>query len=395
MQPLLSVIIPTKNRYKYLKNLVLYLAEIKSDELEIIIQDNSDDNSDFLEFIESNEITQIEYFYLSKTMSIIDNCDLAVKNSKGKYVCFLGDDDFISGQIVDVVKIMNETSIDSLSCHAARYNWPDLLEVQPNLSSLSVYDKKDIMYYLIEPIQRLKVLLETQQYSLHTLPKLYHGVVSRNVLDEIYDKCGSYFPGFSPDIANAVGVCLFSTRHLHINLPLIVAGFGLNSAAGLGARKLHVKKVDEVKMLPSNTKERWDSRIPYVWTGNSVWAASIIEALCRLDKIDLIHKVSFVSFYSKFIRSTPHLLKYSLESSIKYTLAAVFIGIPKLLLNKILMKLPFVNMGFGESMSSIITEPISLKTASKEIYKFNEESLNYSSLISYLKEKEKKNDPID
>ena len=385
MQPLLSIVIPTKNRYKYLKSLLLYLDGFNSDLLEVVIQDNSDDNRQFVDFLKSQKLPQLNYFYTKSAISVIDNCDLAVNNSNGSYVCFLGDDDFISEQIIDVIQIMKLNAIDSLSCHAARYNWPDLQKAEPSLSSLLVYKEKGSPFYLMDPKKRLNELLRSQQYSLNNLPKLYHGVVSRAVLDDIYVKCGSFFPGFSPDISNAVAVCIFSKKHLHIELPLIVAGFGLNSAAGLGAQKRHVMKIDQVTMLPRDVKERWNSAIPYIWTGNSVWAASIIESLTRLGQFELLSKFSFVNFYSKFIRATPHLIKYAAQSSFKNTLAAIIWGIPKLIIKKILSKLPYVNVEFGDSMYTIEIAPISLNDASNKINEFNSVRLNNALLCKYLK----------
>lgn len=384
MQPLLSIVIPTKNRYRYLKSLILYLDMLSIDLIEVVIQDNTYDNSEILDFLTLNSHTNINYYHNRESLSIIDNCDAAVQNSSGKFVCFLGDDDFICEKLIDVVQIMELYSIDSLSCHTARYNWPDLQKAEPNLTSLLAYKENDPPFYLLSPLKRLDELLSSQQYSLNNLPKLYHGVVSRVVLDLIYTKCHSYFPGFSPDISNAVAVCIFSKKHLHIELPLIVAGFGFNSAAGLGARNRHVMKIDQVSMLPNNVNEKWNSSIPYIWTGNTVWAASIIESLCRLEEPELLNKFSFVNFYSKFVRANPYLIKYALKSSVRLTFAAFFWGVPKFILIKLLNKSPFLNFNFGQLMYTIQSEPISLDEASKYIKKHNNLRLNIPQLRNYL-----------
>ena len=46
--PLLSIVVPTKNRYYYLLKLIELVESIGSPELELVIQDNSDDNDEFL-----------------------------------------------------------------------------------------------------------------------------------------------------------------------------------------------------------------------------------------------------------------------------------------------------------------------------------------------------------
>ena len=50
MKKLLSIIIPTKERYEYLEKLVELLITFKENNFEIIVQDNSQDNSKFLSY---------------------------------------------------------------------------------------------------------------------------------------------------------------------------------------------------------------------------------------------------------------------------------------------------------------------------------------------------------
>ena len=49
--PLLSIIIPTKDRYKYLKILISLIDSYNLSELELIIQDNTSDNTEILKFL--------------------------------------------------------------------------------------------------------------------------------------------------------------------------------------------------------------------------------------------------------------------------------------------------------------------------------------------------------
>jgi len=58
---LLSIIIPTKNRYKYLKECLISLNMINSTQFEIIVQDNSDDNKAFFKVFISILIQKIKF----------------------------------------------------------------------------------------------------------------------------------------------------------------------------------------------------------------------------------------------------------------------------------------------------------------------------------------------
>ena len=51
MTPLLSIVVPTKNRYIYLFELIKLLASFKRTDFEMVIQDNSTNNKQFIDNI--------------------------------------------------------------------------------------------------------------------------------------------------------------------------------------------------------------------------------------------------------------------------------------------------------------------------------------------------------
>ena len=46
---LLSIVVPTKNRYYYLKSLIKLVQSFNSNEIELVVQDNTENNSEILE----------------------------------------------------------------------------------------------------------------------------------------------------------------------------------------------------------------------------------------------------------------------------------------------------------------------------------------------------------
>ena len=64
MRPLLSIVIPTKNRYFTLINLVEKLLTWDNDDYEVVVQDNSEDNSDIIDFLKKYENNKnLRYFH--------------------------------------------------------------------------------------------------------------------------------------------------------------------------------------------------------------------------------------------------------------------------------------------------------------------------------------------
>ena len=124
MEYLLSIVVPTKDRYEYLEQLVDLIISFKSPEIEVIIQDNTNENSRILNFLESRDTTNIKYFHTAEQISISLNSDKAILNSSGKYVCFIGDDDGVTRYVIDSVKWMEAKGIGILRSEYAIHKWP-------------------------------------------------------------------------------------------------------------------------------------------------------------------------------------------------------------------------------------------------------------------------------
>ena len=104
MKPLLSIVIPTKNRYPTLTNLVEKLLDWGDGDYEVIVQDNSEDNTPIKGFLlnYSND-SRLKYFHNLNHVTVCQNSEDAINNSTGEYICFLGDDDGIIKQSLEVV----------------------------------------------------------------------------------------------------------------------------------------------------------------------------------------------------------------------------------------------------------------------------------------------------
>lgn len=111
---LLSIVVPTKNRYLYLKYLIQLVDNLHTDEVELVIQDNSDDNSEFLDYLNEKNYSFIRYSYIKGQIPMSENSDRAILNSKGEYVCFLGDDDGFTKFLIEGVRWMKTEGIDAV-----------------------------------------------------------------------------------------------------------------------------------------------------------------------------------------------------------------------------------------------------------------------------------------
>lgn len=282
MSKLLSIIIPTKERYATLIPVINSLLQIDSDELEVLVQDNSNNNSQILAYLLANKDKRVKYLYEPAPLSQTGNSDLAVKNSSGEYICFIGDDDGVMPYIVEVVKWMKLNEITVLKSYLPSYYWPEMKSTYTSNNTSGILKYKRKFSYAIKKVDTslaLKAALSKGGTDLSDLPCLYQGVVKRSELDKIYSLCNSYFPGPSPDMANAIALSLVTDIYYYADFPLVISGKSIHSIGGKGVLHNHSEEIEKVRHLPPETSKQWSPEIPKYWTGPTIWAESILKAL--------------------------------------------------------------------------------------------------------------------
>jgi len=301
--PLLSIVIPTKDRYTTLFPVVdMILSFDLNAELEIVIQDNSENNAYALKFIEARIASKnLKYFHEVKPLSVIANSDKAVSNSSGEYVCFIGDDDGVMPNIVEVTKWMKENGFSALKSYKPDYYWPGQKSnyLDGFTSGVLNYSKWNSgSFEVISTGKALKITLSKGGNNIHFLPCLYHGIVERRILDVIFEKTGTFFPGPSPDMANAVALSQVIDSYVYVNYPICITGKSTKSGGGAGVLHKHISRIADAKHLPPDTADNWDSRIPKYWTGPTIWAESVLKALESFGNRRAIMKLNFTYLYA-------------------------------------------------------------------------------------------------
>ena len=114
----ISIIIPTRNRSSLLKRAIESIINQTYKNIEIIVvDDNSNDDTKLV--ARSFENTVIKYFKNRSTKGSNYSRNLGIKNSKGKYIGFLDDDDYFSdkNKLKDQIFLFEKNSnIGFVSC---------------------------------------------------------------------------------------------------------------------------------------------------------------------------------------------------------------------------------------------------------------------------------------
>lgn len=303
MEYLLSIVVPTKNRYGYLEPLVRLIEGFANSNVELVIEDNSDDNLEFLPILKKMSFPDLHYYYNDKPISVGENLDNAIAHSRGEYVCVIGDDDGVLPSIINCVEWMKENSVDAIIPMIIPYLWPDHDEVSMRRKGLLKYSpvKRDRIVEFLDPVQTLEEALKNGFLNRGMLPICYHGVVSRKALDIIYNRGGAFSPGPSPDIAAGVALSLVVKKYALIKYPIIISGASRQHGGGAYRMKYGAAEIKDVPFLPKNSFDTWERSLPKIWTVETVWPESAIKALRYMGREDLIKKVNFNRIYFEFL----------------------------------------------------------------------------------------------
>ena len=299
--PVVSLVVPTKYRYPYLIKLIDLLRSFNfGEEFELIVQDNNEDNKPFMEYLEGNPYSRLKYFFDPTPVSIGQNCDNAICHSSGEYVCFIGDDDCVTRNFMPCIEWMKRNKMECVFPRRIMYYWPDYCDSGDERSAVHYEPfSHEITYY--DTKETLVELLESGCVGIARVPMIYHGIVSKRILDKIWTQCGTYFPGASPDISSAVSLCLVIDKYASFKFPIIIAG---NSRSGGGGQKIikHHALTDFSKLphLPKNIDEIWCKRIPKIWCNSTIWCESVVEALNTWYRKDLVKRINYERLYENF-----------------------------------------------------------------------------------------------
>lgn len=310
----LSIIIPTRNRYQYLFSVIMAIVElIDRKDLEIIIQDNSDDNSDALKFFENFTDSRVKYFYTKGVLPISDNVEKAIGNASKEYLTFIGDDDFVAPNICEIVDLIGERNIEVLTYDCGFYWWDSVEFIAPTAArqkkAFWIPKKSSGIHFFEKRCSKkeLRKVLELGAVTIGDMPKVYHGVINRKLLKKLKDKCGRYLISSCPDICLSSSIALQVDYHYHLNYPVTICGASRDSAAGLGARNVHYAELDGLLFLRPEITTIWDHNIPRVWSPTTIYAQTVSEVLkCLQPEL----QINYIAMYFTMFKNERNLIKY-------------------------------------------------------------------------------------
>lgn len=255
---MLSIIIPTRNRQEYIGCAVRAALERNKNDIEIIVADNSDDK-DLINFILTNHLTDKRLKILrspDKVLSMRDNWERALNESKGDWISFIGDDDLIDPKLQDFLLVLEKNSpqTEVLTWEKGNYVWPDLSKDIIPIASIPIGDEcKNLVGFKV-----LEILYQWENTrNPGGGPSIYHGAYKRQYINKIKKiRGGVFFKYETVDFDSGYTALLLAS-----NIALSRRSFSINGASSKsnsGAVNLYSKHKEREKQWLDETSRGYE-----------------------------------------------------------------------------------------------------------------------------------------
>lgn len=291
--PKISIAIPTRNRSDYLIDSVNIILE-HCPGAQIAVSDNSDTDALRERLAEHIAAGTVVYEHCADLRSVVQNFEHAVGLATGDWVMCIGDDDAIGPGLAEVVDWATAHEVEAVVSYgdafAASYFWPGVRSKYYG----DGYSSKLFIWpfngkaMLIDGVSELRRVSSRLGGNLGALPRIYHGLVSRALIDRIIKRHGHLFGGVSPDIFSAALISANSKRSAFVDFPFVIPGSSAKSTAGQGAERsdrAQLRQTDHIARFGEGLQ--WDARIPEFYSPQTVWAYSLVRALEELPELGI------------------------------------------------------------------------------------------------------------
>jgi len=232
----LTICVPTRNRQRYCIETIRALARSDARNFDVIVADNSDDASVLADFF-ANDFHDERFRLLppgDRVYSMVDNWERTMPEVTGRWVSFIGDDDYLDPRAADLIARYEKTypDVEAVGWGRMAFNWPDnrpdeTIASIPAGSTTYVSDQsklQDVLYRWSERKSK-----PASGYGV------YHGAVKRSLMERIKARFGGrYFEHPNVDYDSACKVTLEGKRLVSCQRPFSVLGAcGASNSAGL------------------------------------------------------------------------------------------------------------------------------------------------------------------
>jgi glycosyltransferase involved in cell wall biosynthesis len=298
---LLSIIVPTRNRGRYAASMIESILRLEEEDFELVISDNSEEDllANWVDRLPRDR--RLIYRPVPGLLSMTENHNRAFAIATGEFVCLIGDDDTVLPNIFDACRYARRHQLDAFTPDTpVRYCWPDMTHRywgSRQAGNLYVDSWKGNLWEG-NPQREAQKCMRRAGQGTGWLPKLYHGIVRRSLLEALRMETGAYCFSVSPDVYMGVALARKVTRQTCTDTPFTIPGSSGNSNSGRAAMRQHIGNLKSDPHMVRFKGEVWPDGVPEFFSVETVWAQAALEAVTRLKWEEMLSAFDFSYLYA-------------------------------------------------------------------------------------------------
>lgn len=301
----ISIIIPSRERGRYLAHSLRTCTDIDDPDLEILVSDNaSGDNTRAV--VQACTDPRVRYVNTGARLSMRQNFEFAVGQSTGDYVIMFGDDDgILPGQFPYLRRILEDQKPDTLSWAFLTYGWPvEGMGGKPG----GMRFRKSVSFGAPQLQDAAACRADACAARLEgprTFPALYHGCMSRAFLERCRHSDGMLFLARSPDTYMTYRALLAGGEFLHTDHPFSINGFSPASTGG-NMRDVGQNETDtkDTRFIQEAKTDPVDDIVAITWSMSLAYFGTFQTALHQFP--DATIQPDFRAWYARALVDMAH-----------------------------------------------------------------------------------------
>lgn len=220
----ISLVIPTRERGRFLSSCLDACLRVDDPDFEIVVSDNASEDGT-REIVAARRDPRLVYVNTGRRVSMRANFENGLAAARGDYVVFIGDDDCVLVEGMRTLRrLLERLRPDAVGWRLINYEWPSA-EIAGAGGSLSI-PMRAVFGELRhrDPARTLRNFAAARIASYKDGANLYHGCVSRAVIERARDADGVYFNGQIPDVYAAIANLKFLRSFVWLRHPLSLGG---------------------------------------------------------------------------------------------------------------------------------------------------------------------------
>lgn len=219
-----SLIIPTRNRAEYLRHAINTCLACDDPDIEIIVSDNNSvDNT--RQVVAGFHDKRIIYLNTGVSLSMRQNFEFSLQHATGDYLLYIGDDDGIfKNGFASLRRLLESHKPDVVNWRHITYIWP--AQDEQRQDGIFKFRYRDFFGEAIEknPKNILADLSIAKITNYRDGANIYHGCVSRKIIDRALKITPYYFMSQIPDVYTSIMNLVLAENFVWFRNPVTIAG---------------------------------------------------------------------------------------------------------------------------------------------------------------------------